>query len=80
LPASWSSWSVRPFRCATAIETTKPGVQKPHCAAVMVDHRLLHRVQRAVGAGDAFDRAHRLAVQLRQEQDAGVQRRAPARR
>ncbi|OIQ65729.1 hypothetical protein GALL_527070 [mine drainage metagenome] len=40
----------------------------------MGDHRLLHRVQRAIGACDTFDGAHRFAVDLRQHQDAGIQR------
>jgi hypothetical protein len=48
-------------------------------AAVSRDHRRLHRVQRAIRAGDALDGAHRLAVQLRQEQDAGIQRPAAGR-
>jgi hypothetical protein len=42
--------------------------------AVVGDHRLLHRMQLASGPGDAFHRADRLAVELRQEQDAGVER------
>jgi hypothetical protein len=47
-------------------------------AAVMVDHRALHRMQRAIGAGQPLDGAHGLAVKLRQEQDAGIERaRAP---
>ena len=40
----------------------------------MVDHRALDRVERAVRCGDAFDGADRLAVQLRQKEDAGVKR------
>ena len=51
-----------------------PGLALSALAAVMIDHRALDRVQRPVGRGDPLDRAHRLAVQLRQEQDAGVQR------
>ena len=47
--------------------------------SVMVDHRLLHRVQGAVGGADALDRAHRAAVKLGQEEDAGVQRPCAAR-
>ena len=43
-------------------------------AGVMVDQRALHRVQGAIGGGDAFDRAHRLAMHLGQQQDAGVDR------
>ena len=43
-------------------------------AAVMVNHRLLDRVERAIGASNAFDRPYGFAVELGQEQDAGVQR------
>ena len=47
---------------------------KAALAAMMGDHRLLHRVKCAARAGDALDRSHRLAVKLRQEEDACVQR------
>ncbi len=43
-------------------------------AAVMRDQRRLHRVHLARGPRQPLDGADRAAVQLRQEQDAGVQR------
>ena len=48
------------------------GGAKTALAAVVVDHGRLHRMWGAVGGGEAFDGAHGFAVQLRQEQDAGV--------
>ncbi len=39
----------------------------------MGNQRLLYRVHLALGTADPLDRADRLAVQLGQEQDAGVQ-------
>jgi hypothetical protein len=42
--------------------------------AVVIDHRLLDGVERAVGGSEPFDRAQRLAVELGQEEDAGVER------
>ena len=56
----------------------KPRRAKAALAAVMGDHRGLNRMQGAIGARDAFDRAHGFAMQLGQEQDAGVQRAAAA--
>ena len=47
---------------------------EPALRSVVIDHRLLHRVQRAIGAADTFDRTHRLALQLWQKKNAGVQR------
>ena len=47
---------------------------KTALAAVEIDHCLLHRMQGAIRMSDAFDRAYGFAVELRQEQDAGVQR------
>ena len=47
---------------------------KTALAAVVGDHRLLHRVQLPVGAADTLDRAQRPPVQLRQQQDAGIDR------
>ena len=55
-----------------------PGVQKPHCRRVLVAQRLLHRVQRAVGRGEAFDRGHRGAIRLNRQHQAGAHRRAPS--
>ena len=46
---------------------------KAALAAVVPDHFGLHRVQGAIGAGNTFNRAHGLAVDLGQKQDAGVQ-------
>jgi hypothetical protein len=40
----------------------------------MVHHGLLDGMQAAIGGADAFDGAHGFAMQLRQKQDAGVQR------
>ena len=40
----------------------------------MGDHGGLHRVLFAFGATEPFDRADGFAIQLRQKQDAGVQR------
>ncbi len=47
---------------------------EPALRPVMLDHRLLHGVQRAMRPGDPLDSPHRTPVELRQEQDAGVQR------
>jgi hypothetical protein len=62
-----------------AIETTKPGVQKPHCDCRDGRSSPLHRVQ--LPSGPAMPSTVRTALpsQLRQEQDAGVQRAAPRR-
>jgi hypothetical protein len=49
---------------------------KAALAAVVGDHRGLHRMWLAIGAHQPFDRAHSFAVQLRQEQDASVERAA----
>ena len=49
----------------------KPGVQMPHCSAAFFEERLLQRVQLAV-RGDAFDRRHRLALDLGAEHAARV--------
>ena len=40
----------------------------------MIDHRLLHRVQPAVVRLQRLDREQRLAVECRQELDAGINR------
>ena len=45
---------------------------KTALAAVEIDHGLLHRMQGAIRMGDPFDCAYGFAVELRQEQDAGV--------
>lgn len=45
--------------------------------AVMVDQRLLHRMEAAVGRGEALDSPDLLALKLGQEQEAGVQRAGP---
>ena len=50
-----------------------PGVQKPHCEPCMVDHRLLHRMERAA-VGEVLDGDQFGAVELAEEQDAGVDR------
>lgn len=42
--------------------------------SMMVDHRLLYRVKRAIGACDPLDGSDRAPGQLRQKQDAGIQR------
>ena len=47
---------------------------EPALAPVVVHHRPLDGVERAVGAGDPLDRPHRRPDELRQEQDAGVER------
>ena len=52
---------------------TKPGVQKPHCEP-WVDHRLLHGMQAALADMEIVDGDHFLAVDLAQEQDAGIDR------
>jgi hypothetical protein len=49
-----------------------PGVQKPHWRAVMIDHRLLHRMQRPVGRAQMLDGHHMRAVERADEADAGV--------
>ncbi len=50
------------------------GGAKAALRSVMIHHCLLYRVKRAVRRCDPFDRAHSLAVQLRHEQDTGVER------
>ena len=45
-------------------------------ATVMLDHRLLDGMQRAT-LGQSLDRAHGAARELRQKQDAGVERAQP---
>ena len=52
-----------------------PGVQKPHCSAVVLAERRLHRVQLAV-LGEALDRDHLGAVGLHREHGAGLDRAA----
>ena len=48
------------------IAMTKPGVQKPHCVAIRIDQRLLHRMQ-PVAVGDRPSTVrHGRAVELRQ--------------
>ena len=47
---------------------------EPALAAVMGDHGGLHRVVFAFGAAEPLNRADGFAIQLRQKQDAGVQR------
>ena len=47
---------------------------EPALRAVMVDHRLLHRMQRAVRLAEILDRNELFSVQRRDEQDAGVDR------
>ena len=42
--------------------------------AVVVDHRLLHGMQGAIGSGDAFHRADGFALQLGKKENAGVER------
>jgi len=44
---------------------------------MQIDHRPLHRVHFTPGAGNAFDGANRLAMQLRQKQNAGIERPRP---
>ena len=51
----------------------KTGGAKAALRAVMGHHCGLHGVGCAIGGGQPFDGADRFAVQLRQEQDAGVQ-------
>lgn len=51
---------------------------EPALRAVKINHRLLYRVQRAIRPGNPLDGAHRLGGQLRQQQDAGIQRPGPA--
>ena len=51
----------------------KPGVQKPHCSAVMVHEGLLHRMQ-FVAVGEALDGADRLAVGLHGEHQTRAHR------
>jgi hypothetical protein len=51
----------------------KAGRAKAALAAVVVDHRLLHGVQCAVGRAEAFDGCDGFPVDLGQEQDAAVQ-------
>ena len=63
-----------PVQMCACHRRDEPGGAEPALRSVMVDHRLLHRMKRAVRSCDAFDGAHRLAVKLRQEQDAGIQR------
>lgn len=53
----------------------EPRRAKAALAAVMVHHRLLHRMQPPVGAGQMFDGHHVAPVNRRQEPDAGVDRR-----
>ena len=52
----------------------KPRRAKSALRAVIGDHCGLHRMGGAIGGSQPFDGADRFAVQLRQEQDAGVQR------
>ena len=52
----------------------KTGCAKSTLRAVVGDHGLLHRVQRAVWSGQPLDRAHGAALQLRQKQNAGIHR------
>jgi hypothetical protein len=73
------SWPVSPLRCAVAMADDEAGRAEAALRPVMLDHGLLHRVQLAIGTGEAFDRAQRAAVELRQEEDAGVQRTAALR-
>ncbi len=63
--------------CAVAVRRGhrhhKTGGAKATLAAVVIDQRLLHRVQGAIGGGKPFDGGDRCALQLRQKQDAGVE-------
>lgn len=52
----------------------KPRCAKTALAAVMVDERLLYRMQGAIRGGEALDGGDMFARQLGQEQDAGIQR------
>ena len=51
----------------------EPRRAKSALAAVMGDHRLLHRVQRAVWGFHAFDCPNGFALKLWHEQDTGIQ-------
>lgn len=51
----------------------KAGGAKAALAAVVVDHCLLHRMQRAIGRAETFDGCNGFAIDLGQEQDAAVQ-------
>ena len=50
-----------------------PGVQKPHCSAVFVPERFLHRIQLAVGR-KSFDGEHVRAIGLHREHGAALDR------
>jgi hypothetical protein len=50
------------------------GRAKTALAAVMIDHRLLHRVQPAVAPGKMLDRDHMAAIDRGQKPDAGIDR------
>ncbi len=54
---------------------TIPGRTEAALQSMVLAERLLHRVQRAVGCGDAFDGDDRRALSLQREHVAGLDRR-----
>ena len=54
--------------------TDEPRRAKAALRAVVLNHRILNRMKRSIGASKPFDRAHRFAVQLWQKQDARIER------